>query len=192
MIVRRYSKLRTADSERQPSLVTIRSYLIATGLLAVLTATAHAQAGVPGGRMDAARDQRAQVRAEAYISVASFLSRWRALWDGRNAAELVKLYTEDASVRLPAQLMVRGRGPITAMLQTAVGSASSPTMSDLDFDSNGEIATVVSCYFTRIDDREVTGTVTSVLYASGRTWRIRLQMFDPPRQAAGGDQRFTC
>jgi hypothetical protein len=65
-------------------------------------------------------------------------------------------------------------------------------MSDVDFHSNGETAYMVSCYFTRDRNMEVTGLVTSVLLRTRRSWVLRAQLFDMPRPAGGEGERFTC
>ena len=169
-----------------------RAFLLLGALCLPVFSDAFAQAGVPGARLETGRDHRAAVRAEAYISVSAFLTNWREAWQKRDANALNKLYIDDAVVRLPGHPVVRTRTPVEKMIHEAIASAAPIEMSDVDFHSDGEIAIVVSCYFTRQADREVKGLVTAVLLRSSRSWRVRAHMFDTPHPVGSGTERFSC
>jgi hypothetical protein len=78
------------------------------------------------------------------------------------------------------------------VLQSAIADAGPIGMADVDFHTDGETAILVSCYFTRQKGRDVTGVVTAVLLRTSRSWRVRVHMFDEPKPASSGSQRFSC
>jgi uncharacterized protein (TIGR02246 family) len=156
--------------------------LIAGVLLILLAAPAAAQSGVPGGRIDTAREHRARVRAEAFASVAEFLGRWREAWNGGDADALARLYAADASARLPGQRMVQGSEPLAAALREAVAAGTPISESVIDFESDGETAAVVSHYYMVRDGRSIAGIVVALLVRSGRSWRLRMHVFDDALQ----------
>jgi ketosteroid isomerase-like protein len=167
------------------------SVLVAGALLMLLAAPASAQSGVPGGRIDTAREHRARVRAEAFASVAEFLARWRDAWNGGDANALARLYAAEASARLPGQRMVQGSEPLGAALSEAVAAGTPISESVIDFESDGETAAVVSHYYMVREGRSITGIVVAMLVRTGRTWRLRMHVFDDALQPfdplPGGD-----
>ena len=70
------------------------------------------------------------MRAEAYVSAATFLSRWRAAWEGRDTTELLAMYAEDAVVRLlqegarPADLAEDAIGAFDSLIRQHGGDRS--------------------------------------------------------------------
>jgi ketosteroid isomerase-like protein len=147
-------------------------------------ATAFAQEGVPGARLPSGADHRAALRAEAYRSVARFFAEWREAWNSGNAQALARLYTEDATVRLPGQALMRGKGPIETTLRAALASGARLSMSDVDFDSDGERSILVSRYILRREGHVVEGVMTAAMYGYRSRWRLRVQIFDAPETAA--------
>lgn len=156
--------------------------VIAGGLLFGPAKPASAQAGVPGGRIDSAREHRAAVRAESYSTVAGFFARWREAWNEGRTDVLARLYLDDASARLPGQSLVQGGEALGSAMRDAVARFKPIAMSDVDFDSDGQTSVVVSRYFMERDGVHVTGIVTAVLIRAGRSWRLRMHIFDEATQ----------
>jgi uncharacterized protein (TIGR02246 family) len=157
-------------------------------------ASAFAQAGVPGSRLETGRDHRATVRAEAYRSVARFFAEWREAWNSGDARALARLYTDDATLRLPGQVLVRGKEPVENAIRAATTSTTALAMSDVDFDSNGEWAVLVARYTVTRDGKLVEGVMTAVMFGRGSSWRLRAHTFDAPEKAAnnqGAASLFT-
>ena len=169
-----------------------RYVLIAAFLVSAAVTRAAAQEGVPGGRLESAREHRALVRAEAYSSASQFLARWRELWRQRDVEALIKLYTDDAALRLPGQRVVRTKTPVSNALRAAITEASSIDMSNMEFDSNGELAVMVSCYLTRRAGQDITGVMTAVLYRTGRRWKLRMHLFDTPHPTNSPPEQIGC
>lgn len=169
-----------------------RSVLIAAFMIAVSVTNAAAQEGVPGGRIGSGREHRALVRAEAYSSATAFLAKWRELWRAGDVDALIKLYTDDASLRLPGQRVVRTKTPLKNALRSALSNGAPIEMSNIEFDSDGEIAVLVSCYLTRSGGTEISGVVTAVLYRSGRSWKLRMHMFDTPHPVNSTPEQIGC
>jgi ketosteroid isomerase-like protein len=153
-----------------------------------------AQAGVPGSRLENGSDHRAAVRAEAYRSVAKFLAEWREAWNGNDSQALARLYTDDATLRLPGQQIVQDKASIDSTAQAAVRSAARLSMIDLDFDSDGQRSILVSRYVLQREGHLVEGIMTAVMYAHRSSWRLRVHTFDAPEQAStspGAASEFT-
>jgi uncharacterized protein (TIGR02246 family) len=152
-------------------------------LLLSVPVSAVAQAGVPGARLETGRDHRAAVRAEAYRSVARFFAEWRESWNSGDAKALARLYTDDATLRLPGQVMVRGKEPVETALRSALNRTAALSMSDVDFDSNGEWSVLVARYTIKRDGHLMEGVMTAVMYGRGSSWRLRAHIFDAPEKA---------
>lgn len=150
-------------------------------------ATAAAQSGVPGARLESGRDHRAAVRAEAYASAARFFAQWREAWNNGEADALLRLYTEDAIARLPGEQIVRGQEPLQTAVRKALATPSVISTSDLDFDSDGERCIVVARYVQQRNGRALQGIVTAVLYRHRASWRMRMHVFDAPETPVDGD-----
>lgn len=163
-------------------LMTLRSMFLAgcIGVAGSVHATdAGAQVGVPGLRIEAEHLYRARIRAEMYRSVSEFFADWRKAWNDQNVSALTRLYAEDALVRLPARTtLLRGREELRASLEAVFESAGDMTMTYVDFESNGEVSIFIARYTLNENGRLVEGMMTTVLFGSGRSWRVRAQMFD--------------
>jgi ketosteroid isomerase-like protein len=153
-------------------------------LLSGWPASAVAQEGVPGGRLDSAQGQRAAIRAEAYKSVARFFAEWREAWNRGDANALARMYTDDATLRLPGQAIVQGKQPIDTTLRAVAAGATAVSMTIVDFDSNGEWSILVARYILRREGNLVEGVMTAVMYGYRSSWRLRMQTFDAPEKAA--------
>jgi uncharacterized protein (TIGR02246 family) len=164
-------------------LVRRRSTAAAVGLVLVLAGglvdvvPVAAQAGVPGGRMDTGAQHRAVVRAETYREVANFLAGWREAWNARDHAALARMYHDEASVRFPGGVVVQGRDPVLDAIAEAAAASPRMAMADVDFDSDGQTAMLVTRYTFQRDDRQHTGLATAVLVRAGRSWRLRMHVF---------------
>jgi uncharacterized protein (TIGR02246 family) len=117
--------------------------------------------------------------------VNAFMARWREAWNSRDTTALERLYLDDASARFPGQRMVRGREPFAEVMRQALRSGTTISMSDIDFESDGETAVLVSYYFVRRDGENVAGLVTAVLLRVRSGWRLRMHVFEDALQSIG-------
>jgi ketosteroid isomerase-like protein len=161
---------------RRPAGVPAGAWVIAA--VVALLAAVEPAAAQPGGRLDSAQAHRAAVRAEAYSGVAAAMFDWNDAWRRRDARALARLYDAEAAARLPGQSFVRGRDPLARALRDAVAAGSRVAMTDLDFDSDGATAVLVSRYRIEGAGPPVTGIATAVLvlHRSGG-WRFRTHVF---------------
>lgn len=172
----------------------MRGGRLVRGVVLVLTVApvaVKAQSGIPGGRLDTGRDHRARVMAEAYGGVAGFFAKWREAWNDGDADALMRMYTDDATVRLPGQLIVRGQEPVEGVVRASIGAAATISMSDVDFDSDGERSTLVARYVLRREGHMIGGIMTALLHKYRSGWRIRVQVFDAPEAGQSSDHPAT-
>lgn len=144
--------------------------------LLVLLMAPRVAVGQPGGRLESAPAHRDAVRAEAYAGVAYAFATWQDAWNSGDVEALARVYHDDAVARLPGQAFVNGKRGLVTSLPDALSDHPRLLMTDLDFESDGVTASVVSRYaFER--GAPPAGIVTSVLVLGRNGWRFRVQVF---------------
>jgi hypothetical protein len=133
-----------------------------------------------------APELRQAVRAAAYEHVADLLAEWREAWNGGDAQALARLYTDEATLRLPGQALVQGREPIEKTVRTAADGAARLSMVDLDFDGYSDWSVLVARYVLNRGGILVEGVMTAIIYGERSGLRLRAHIFDTPETSATG------
>jgi uncharacterized protein (TIGR02246 family) len=121
--------------------------------------------------------------AETMVEYQELVREWGTAWSNGNAARVARLYADNAVFVPVGGEIVQGRANIERAVRGLVSEWSNLQMGLTDFEVRGNILYGLGMYSYIAHENgtasNVNGTYIVVMQRSGRSWRIRSQVFSP-------------